>query len=387
MVEIFKAAIQRGASDIHFKSGDVVRARIHGALVPLTQQRLNSEQVRQLAMKLMPHDADRARIDQILDYDCSWGLPGLGRFRVNILRQRSSIMIVMRVIPIEIPTFDDLKLPPVLREIADYERGLILVTGVTGSGKSSTMAAMINHINATKPMHIVTLENPVEFLHRDQRSSVTQRDIGTDTDSFMMGLRASLRQDPDVILIGEMRDKETIDTALKAAETGHLVISTVHTKNAVQTLSRLIAVFDPNEQEMIRIRLAESLQAVISQRLIPTRDGMGRVPACEIMRVTGTIRDCIRDQARLDEIFDLIEEGRSQYGSQSFDQHLMDLVKSGQVDFKVAKAAANNPTDFDLRMNTFGGGDTGSRVGAPEPGEGGAPSQDLAHEMSRIFGS
>lgn len=387
MVEIFKAAIQRGASDIHFKSGDVVRARIHGALVPLTQQRLNSEQVRQLAMKLMPHDEDRARIDQLLDYDCSWGLPGLGRFRVNILRQRSSIMIVMRVIPIEIPSFEDLKLPSVLREIADYERGLILVTGVTGSGKSSTMAAMINHINATKPMHIVTLENPVEFLHRDQRSSVTQRDIGTDTDSFMMGLRASLRQDPDVILIGEMRDKETIDTALKAAETGHLVISTVHTKNSVQTLSRLIAVFDPNEQEMIRIRLAESLQAVISQRLIPTRDGMGRVPACEIMRVTGTIRDCIRDHSRLDEIFDLVEEGRSQYGSQSFDQHLMDLVKDGQVDFRVAKAAANNPTDFDLRMNTFGGGDTGSRVSGSEPAGTDDPSQDMANEMSRIFGS
>jgi twitching motility protein PilT len=379
MVEIFKAAVQRGASDIHIKSGDVVRARIHGSLLPLTQQKLNPDQVKQLALKLMPSEEDRARIDDIKDYDCSWGLTGLGRFRVNILRQRGSFMIVMRVIPIEIPDFRDLKLPPVLETISDHERGMILVTGVTGSGKSSTMAAIINWINAHKPKHIVTLENPIEFLHRDQKSSITQRDIGTDTASFMIGLRSALRQDPDVILIGEMRDKETIDTALKAAETGHLVISTVHTRNAVQTISRLIAVFEPSEQEMIRIRISESLQAVVSQRLIPTTDGTGRVPACEVMRVTGTIRDCIKDHDRLDEISDLIEDGREQYGSQSFDQHLMQLVKSGQVDFKVAKAAANNPTDFDLKMNTFGGGNTGSRADDP--------SQDMANEMSNLYGN
>ena len=223
----------------------------------------------------MPHEHDRDRIDDLLDYDCSWGLPGLGRFRVNILRQRGSFMIVMRVIPIEVPSFEDLKLPPILAKIADHERGLILVTGVTGSGKSSTMAAMIGWINAHKQRHIVTLENPIEFLHRDQKSSITQRDIGTDTPSFVAGLRASLRQDLDVLLIGEMRDKEAIDTALKAAETGHLVISTVHTKNAVQTISRLIAVFEPAEQDMVRIRFSEQLQAVVSQRLIPTKDGKG----------------------------------------------------------------------------------------------------------------
>ena len=377
MVEIFRAAIQKGASDIHIKSGDMVRARIHGRLVPLTQQKLSGDQVKQLAMKLMPHEEDRAQIDHVLDYDCSWGLPGLGRFRVNILRQRGSFMIVMRVIPIDIPSFDDLRLPDILKRIANHERGLILVTGVTGSGKSSTMAAMIDWINQNKEMHIVTLENPIEFLHRDNKSSITQRDIGTDTDSFMTGLRASLRQDPDVILIGEMRDKDTIDTALKAAETGHLVISTLHTKNAVQTISRIIAVFDPSEQEMIRIRLAESIQAVISQRLLPTKGRQGRVAALEIMPVTGTIRDCIRDQDRVDEIFDLIEEGHSHYGSQTFDQHLMDLVKADEVDFDVAKAAANNPTDFDLKMNTFG--DEGGR--APAAGEG-----NMQDEMSHLFG-
>ena len=374
MTEIFKAAIQRGASDIHIKSGDVVRARIHGKLVPLTQQRLSGEQVEQLALKLMPNDKDRAKIDEIFDYDCSWGLPGLGRFRINILRQRGTLMIVMRVIPIEIPSIEDLDLPRVLKQIAEYERGLILVTGVTGSGKSSTMAAIVNEINQNKPFHVVTLENPIEFLHRDKKASITQRDIGTDTQSFEVGLRAALRQDPDVILIGEMRDKDTIETALKAAETGHLVISTVHTKNAVQTVSRLIAVFDPGEQEMIRIRLSESLQAVVSQRLVPTAGGKGRVAACEIMRVTGTIRDCIRDRDRFDEIHDHIADGRSQYGSQTFDQHLMDLVRSEKVEFEVAKAAANNPADFDLQMNTFGSS------------SGGEPDQDMANEMSNLFG-
>ena len=376
MIEILKAAIQRGASDIHIKAGDNVRARIVGSLVPVTEQRLSNDQVRALAIKLLPHESDRDRIDDLLDYDCSWGLPGLGRFRVNILRQRGSFMIVMRVIPIEVPSFEDLKLPPILAKISDHERGLILVTGVTGSGKSSTMAAMIGWMNAHKQLHIVTLENPIEFLHRDQKSSITQRDIGTDTPSFMAGLRASLRQDPDVLLIGEMRDKDAIDTALKASETGHLVISTVHTKNAVQTLSRLIAVFDPVEQEMIRIRLSEQLQAVVSQRLIPTKDGKGRVAACEIMPVTGTMRDCIKDPKRLDEIYDLMEEGGSVYGSQSFDQHLMELVRTDQVDFSVAMAAANNPADFDLKMNMFGSDGAKSAV----------PQQGYTDDMSSMFG-
>ncbi len=382
MVEIFRAAITRGASDIHIKSGDVIRARIHGNLVPLTEQKLSHDQVRQLALRLIPMERHRDRIDELLDYDCSWGLPGLGRFRVNILRQRGSFMIVMRIIPIDIPTFEDLKLPRVLAKIAEAERGLILVTGVTGSGKSSTMAAMIEHINRSRQRHIVTLENPIEFLHRDKKASITQRDIGTDTDSFMTGLRAALRQDPDVILIGEMRDKETIDTALKAAETGHLVLSTVHTQNAVQTISRLIAVFEPSEQDMIRVRLSETLQAAISQRLLPRVDGRGRVVACEVMLVTGTIRDCIRDPGRTDEIQDLIEEGRDHYGSQSFDQHLMDLVNTEQVSFEVAKAAANNPSDFDLKMNVFEPGPANESVDR----DGGRGSAQGQGDMASIFG-
>jgi twitching motility protein PilT len=379
MQELFKAAVERGASDIHIKAGDYMRARIHGVLQPLTQQKLTVEQVRGIALQLIPHEDDRRDFEKLLDYDCSWGIPGVGRFRVNIMKQRGSPMIVMRAIPIEIPSVEDLDLPPIINKIASFERGLILVTGVTGSGKSSTMAAMINWINRNKSVHVVTLENPIEFLHRDNQSSITQRDIGTDTDSFATGLRSVLRQDPDVILIGEMRDKVTIETALKAAETGHLVISTLHTRNAVQTLSRIIAVFESSEQEMIRVRLSESLQAVISQRLVQRKEG-GRVAAMEILVMTSTIRDCVRDRTRLDEIGDLIEEGREVYGSQSFDQHLTDLVTSGAVEFDVAKAAANNPADFDLKMNMFNDPRT-QRAGS---GQGGTSS--LADEMTTLMG-
>jgi twitching motility protein PilT len=355
MDKIIRAAVERGASDLHMKPGDVFRARINGQLVPLTQQRLTPDQTRQIALQLIPHEKDRQRIDELQDYDCSWGLPGVGRFRVNILRQRASLMIVMRVIPIEIPTFEQLGLPPVLQRIAEHERGLVLVTGVTGSGKSSTQAAMLGHMNQHMRRHIVTLENPIEFLHRDLNSSITQREVGTDTESFRIGLRAALRQDPDVILIGEMRDTESIDVALKSAETGHLVISTVHTRDAATTISRLVAVFPSEEQQMVRMRLAEQLQAVVSQRLLPHKEGRGRVLAAEIMVVTGTIRDCILEPGRMSEIPELIAEGRTTYGSQTFDQHLMELVNAGEVDFQVAKAAASNPGDFELKMNMLAG--------------------------------
>jgi twitching motility protein PilT len=353
MLDIFKAAIQRGASDLHMKAGDFLRARINGDLVPLTHQRLTPDQIKQISLQLIPHEKDRVRIDEIRDYDCSWGAPGIGRFRVNILRQRGSLMIVMRVIPIEIPNFEALRLPSVLAGVAQTERGMVLVTGVTGSGKSSTLAAMIGYINNTRRKHIITLENPIEFLHRDVNSSITQREIGTDTETFERGLTSALREDPDVIMIGEMRDTTTIDTAMKAAETGHLVFSTLHTTNAVQTVSRIIAVFPPHEQEMVRVRLAENLIAVCSQRLLPRKDGKGRVVACEVMVVTGTIADAIMDHERTHEIYDLIADGRQQYGSQTFDQHLRDLVDADLVAFEVAKAAANNPADFELQMRTL----------------------------------
>jgi twitching motility protein PilT len=353
MEKIIKAAVDRGASDLHIKAGDVFRARINGKLVPLTKQRLTPDQTKAIALRLIASEEDRARIDKIRDYDCSWGMPGIGRFRVNILRQRSSFMIVMRVIPFDVPTFDSLKLPAVLSQVASAERGMILVTGVTGSGKSSTMAAIINYINQNQQRHILTLENPIEFLHRDINCSVTQREIGTDTDDFRMGLRAALRQDPDVVLIGEMRDAETIDTAMKAAETGHLLVSTLHTPDAVTTISRIVSMFPPEEQEIARLRLAEALHAVVSQRLLPRADGQGRAAALEVMLCTGTVRDMIKDRERTPELHDYIRESREQYGMQTFDQHLMDLVSDGIVTYETAVTASSNPADFELQMRTL----------------------------------
>jgi twitching motility protein PilT len=353
MEKIIKAAVDRGASDLHIKAGDVFRARIDGKLVPLTKQRLTPEQTKAIALQFIPNVEDRARIDKIQDFDCSWGAPGIGRFRVNILRQRSSYMVVMRVIPFEVPTFESLKLPPVLATVSSAERGMILVTGVTGSGKSSTMAAMIDYINRTQQKHVVTLENPIEFLHRDVSCSVTQREIGTDTESFRTGLRSALRQDPDVILIGEMRDAETIDTAMKAAETGHLLVSTLHTPDATTTISRIVAMFPPEEQTVVRVRLADALHAVISQRLLRRKDGHGRVAAVEVMIVTSTIKDLILDPSRTGEIREFVAEGREQYGMQTFDQHLMELVSEDVVEYDHALANATNPSDFELHMKTF----------------------------------
>ncbi|HTJ22144.1 MAG TPA: type IV pilus twitching motility protein PilT [Gemmatimonadaceae bacterium] len=385
MEKIIKAAVDRGASDLHIKAGDVFRARVHGELVPLTKQALSPEQTKQIALHLMSNEDDKKRIDTILDYDCSWAAPGIGRFRVNIMRQRGSFSIIMRVIPWEVPTFDKLGLPPVLARIASVERGMILVTGVTGSGKSSTMAALINYINQRENRHILTLENPIEFLHRDSKSSITQREVGSDTSDFKMGLRAALRQDPDVIMIGEMRDAETVDTAIKAAETGHLLMSTLHTPDAQSTILRIVAMFPPEEQEVIRIRLAESLYAVISQRLLPTKTGKGRAVAAEIMINTPAIKDLILDGKNIAEIRDFIVEGREQYGMQSFDQCLADLVAAGTVTFETAKAAASNPSDFELKLRMFSQSVAENEVVVEEAPAEAPPSTELDGLQSGSF--
>jgi twitching motility protein PilT len=315
--QIIKAAIDRGASDLHIKAGDVFRARIDGKLVPFTKQRLTPEQTKAIAKHLIPSEEDRAGIDRLRDYDCSWGMPGVGRFRVNLLRQRSSFMIVMRVIPFDVPTFDTLQLPAILPTIAAAERGMILVTGATGSGKSSTMAAIVNHINQTQQKHVVTLENPIEFLHRDINCSVT------------------------------------MDTAMKAAETGRLVISTLHTPDAVSTVSRVVSTFPVEEQEVARLRLADAFQAVLSQRLLPRADGHGRVAAVEILIGTGTARELIRDANRTPELHDLIRDAHEQFGMQTFDQHLMELVSSEVVTYETALVASTNPKDFEIQMRTL----------------------------------
>jgi len=373
MEKIIKAAVDRGASDLHIKAGDVFRARIHGKLVPLTKQALTPEQTRTIALHLMQNEDDKARLDSLTDYDCSWSAAGIGRFRVNILRQRSSFMIVMRVIAFDIPTFESLRLPQVLEKVGQAERGMVLVTGVTGSGKSSTMAAMVNYINKHENRHILTLENPIEFLHRDIQSAITQREIGSDTVDFKMGLRAALRQDPDVVMIGEMRDAETIDTAIKAAETGHLLISTLHTPDAQSTILRIMAMFPPEEQEVVRIRLSETLHAVVSQRLLPRASGQGRAVAAEILIVTPAVRDMIADGKRIGEIRDYIADGRDQYGMQTFDQHLADLLTAGEVTFETAMAAATNPSDFELKMRMFRKV-ASAPAAAPAAAEPGAPA-------------
>ncbi len=356
MEPVIRAAVERGASDIHVKGGDFVRARIAGKLTPLTKQKLTPEQSRAFALAVLPTERAREQIDTLQDYDCSWGIDGLTRFRVNVMKQRGSFNVILRVVPYDVPTLEFLGLPEVVRQVAAAERGLVLVTGVTGSGKSSTMAGMIQHMNHHSHRHIVTLEDPIEFLHRDNLCSVSQREIGSDTESFQRGLRAALRQDPDVIQIGELRDPETIDTALKAAETGHLVISTLHTKEATSTVARLISAFPPEEQQTVRYRLAEALHAVISQRLLPRADRKGRVVAVEVLLNTAAIADCIRDESRTAEIRDHMAGGVDTYGMQTFDQHLARLVQQGVVDFNVARAAATNPSDFELQARLSAGG-------------------------------
>ena len=369
MNQIIKAAVDRGASDLHIKAGDAFRARVHGKLIALTKQALTPEQTKQICLHLMP-EHDRGRIDELRDYDCSWFAEGIGRFRVNIMKQRGSFMIVMRVIPLEVPTFEKLQLPQIMAKIAQAERGMILVTGVTGSGKSSTMAAMINYMNQHSNRHILTLENPIEFLHKDINSAITQREIGSDTSDFKQGLKSALRQDPDVIMIGEMRDAETIDTAMKAAETGHLLISTLHTADATSTINRIMAMFSPAEQQVVRIRLAESLHAVISQRLIKKVDGKGRAVAAEVLINTPAVKDMIIDGGRIGEIKDYMEANKDQYGMQSFDQALTDLVISKQISFHAAMAAASKPADFELKLRMFGGNIEGMHEhDTPEGGE------------------
>lgn len=349
--QLLAAAVKAQASDIHFKVGSPPLFRLAGELREVKAPRLMPEDTDQLAALLIQNEKIRANVGTLKEFDGSYAIREVGRFRVNLFRQRGSLAAVLRVIPYDIPTFESLGLPKILSPICDNERGMILVTGVTGSGKSSTLAAMIGYINARRKKHIITIEDPIEFIHKDVRCSISQREIGADTESFKNALRAALRQDPDVILVGEMRDYDTIDIALKAAETGHLVFSTVHTTDAAKTINRLVGVFPSDEQNMVRLRLAENLQATVSQRLLQKKEGKGRAVACEIMRRTLSIQDCIRDPEKTPEMKGFIEKSRDQYGMQSFDQHLSDLYKSGVVELEVAKAAATNPSDFERALH------------------------------------
>lgn len=347
MEHIIKAAVKRGASDLHIKAGDVFRARIDGVFKPLTKQRLTPEQTKAIALQLITNEADRERIDSIRDYDCSWGAPGIGRFRVNLLRQRSSFMVVMRAIPFNVPTIEILGLPKVIEEIAKAERGLVLVSGAAGNGKSSTIAAMIQQINSTMSKHVITLENPIEFLHRDIQSSVTQREIGVDTESMKVGIRAALRQDPDVIVVSELVDHDVASTIMQAAETGSLVISTSYALDAASAIGRMISMFPSEEQEVARIRLADTLHAVVSQRLLPRADGKGRIAVVEVLICTPEIRDVIRNRSRAGELRSMMEDGKDKYRMQTFDQHLQELVEQKLITSETAVAAASDASIFE----------------------------------------
>ncbi len=349
--EILLVALNNRASDIHFTVGQPPILRIDGDLVPLKDQStMDSNQLAKLAYQIMS-ERQRERFLRDMEIDMAYGISGLGRFRVNVFQQRGSISIALRVIPYGIRGFEELNLPvKVMERISSEARGLVLLTGTTGSGKSTTLAAMIDYINHYRRSHIITIEDPIEFLHRDHKSIISQREIGTDTDNFAQALKMALRQDPDVILVGEMRDFETIGTAILAAETGHLVLSTLHTLDAAETVNRIVAVYPPYQQKQIRLQLAGILKGVISQRLLPRADGMGRVPAVEIMISTARIRDCIVDKDKTHEIYEAITGGYATYGMQTFDQSLMYLLKKELITYEEALHHSTNPDDFALRV-------------------------------------
>jgi twitching motility protein PilT len=348
--DLLKIACERKASDLHLKVGNYPYVRVDGELVPLIEtKRLTAEDTLGIALGMMTN-RQKQKFKENAELDMAYGVAGLGRFRCNFFQQRGSIAIVLRVIPTHIYTTEELKLPKVLDKVCRENRGLVLVTGTTGSGQSTTLAAMIDQINSGRTEQIITIEDPIEFLHRDKRSFINQREVEVDTKSFGEALRSSLRQDPDVILVGEMRDLETIHTALVAAETGHLVLSTLHTLDATETIHRIIAVFPPHQQKQIRLQLASVLKAVVSMRLVRKADGKGRVPAVEVLISTEFIRDCIINQDKTRMIRDAIAAGTSQYGMQTFDQSIYNLYRDKLITYDEALKQASNPDEFRLRV-------------------------------------
>ena len=381
--KVLQVAIKGGASDIHIKAGLPPMFRVNGQLLPLRDAaRLTPEEIAKAALNMMtPGQANTFK--QKHDCDFAYGVPGVGRFRVNVFQQRNAVGMVLRVIPYKIQTIDALGLPEVVKTIADNRRGLILVTGTTGSGKSTSLAAIIEHINTTRSDHILTIEDPIEFLIRDKRSVINQREVGTDCEDFQAALRSALRQDPDVILVGEMRDLETIEIGLKAAETGHLVLATLHTTDCTETITRLINVFPPYQQNQIRLLLSSLLRGVISQRLVPTIEG-GRVPSVEIMISTARIRELIGDEKRFREIREAIEDGFDTYGMQSFDQSLLQHLNDGIISYEEALAQTSSPDDFALKVSGIGGGGGGAGGGWEPTYQGDNPREENTFDFDEF---
>jgi twitching motility protein PilT len=349
-IKLVKSAAANGVSDIHIRTNERPCFRLRGDLVPVKTEPYSYDDVKDIALIIMKDEAKKANIDNEKEVDGSYTIPKICRVRYNLFRYQGKMGIILRLINTEIPTTEELGIPPIVNKIASTHNGLVLVTGATGSGKSSTLAAMINHVNKTKPVHILTLEDPVEYIHQPIKARITQREIGEDTDNFGDALRSALRQDPDIILIGEMRDAETISIAIKAAETGHLVFGTVHTTDALNTIGRLISMFPPEEQDAVRSRIADNLYATVSQRLLKTVDGKGRVAAQEIMITSPGIREAINDPENIAEIYTYIEKGKRGTGTQSFDQHITDLYKEGKISLEEAKSSASSPEDFERNL-------------------------------------
>jgi len=346
LYRLLRLGIEKGASDIHFQVGYLPLYRFHGDLVELRYKVLTAKDTESIARMLLEGE-ERFDDQSFNELDLAFELPGEGRFRVNISRQRKFYNIVLRVIPLQARSFEELNLPSSLRELTSLRRGYVLVTGATGMGKSTTLATLVEEVNRTRKAKIVTIEDPIEFVFTHDKSIITQREIGTDTSGFPAALHGALRQDPDVIMVGEMRDLETVDTSLKAAETGHLVFSSIHTMDVGSTINRLVSFFPPEEQTNVRIRLAENLQAIVSLRLLPTKKQTGRVPAVEVMLTTRSIRECIKDPAKSSEIAEYMTRGESM---QTFDQHLLDLVHASKISIETALAAASNQADFKTKL-------------------------------------
>lgn len=347
--QFLSIAIQNRASDVHLQVGEHPLFRINGQLTQVKYHPLAQDEMLSIVTTLAGQERFEKRFGSENEFDVSYEVPTVGRFRANIYRERGRYGAVLRVVPLEVKTFEDLHLPPVMEKIANLRRGLILTSGATGNGKSTTIAAIIEHINQTRKAHIVSIEEPIEFLFKNRISVISQREVGTDTGSFKAALHAALRQDPDVIVVGEMRDRETIDVALRAAETGHLVISSIHTPDAQRTITRLMSFFPSEEQSVVRSRIAQNLMAVVSLRLIASCNGSGRLPAVEVMLVTRSIEECIRNPEKTGEVQLYIQKGR-EIGMQTFDQHLVEMLREGRVSLETAKLAATNSAEVEMML-------------------------------------
>ena len=355
---VLQTMAQQGGSDLHLKIGRAPTMRLNGELVAMDLPALRPEDLRSIGEQIIP-PKQRREFDEAKDADFAIGVPGVGRFRVNVYQQRGSLAYAFRAIAFQALSMEELNLPGVLKEIAMRPRGLVLVTGITGSGKSTALASMIQYVNENRHANVITIEDPIEFLHRDIKCHINQREVGTDTTSFAQALRRVLRQDPDIIMIGEIRDLETLEIALKAADTGHMVFSTLHTMDATQTINRILSFYPPHEQADIRFQLSTALQAVICLRLVPRKDKAGRIPATEILVNSAAVSENIRDASKALAIPDLIREGTVQYGMQSFDQSLLNWYKQGVISYEAALAASTSPSEFALRTQGIAGSSEG----------------------------